>query len=217
MRASRAVENPARTAAYHALVDQRRADIRTELNRVLPHGAHFTWEVGCGHGHFLTAYAQAHPHKLCVGIDIIRERIERANRKRDRARLTNLHFFHTEARLFLEELPAAAGIAEIFVLFPDPWPKLRHHKHRLIQVGFLDLAADRCLPRCRLHFRTDHEPYHSSVRTTLRVHPRWRIIRAAWPFEFETVFQQRTSARHSLSAELQPLDERAEFQATLIE
>lgn len=214
--AERAVENPARTAAYRALVEERRRAIRTELERVIPHGADLTWEPGCGHGHFLTAYAQTHPERLCVGIDIIRERIDRANRKRERAGLANLHFFHTEARLFLQELPASSGIREIFALFPDPWPKLRHHKHRLIQESFLDLVSDRCRPKCRLHFRTDHEPYFSSVRATLNAHPRWKIVGVEWPFEFETVFQQRTTARHSLSAELQPLDARIKYQASLI-
>lgn len=196
------MENPARTAAYHALIEERRRALRKDLTRILPPGTMLTWEVGCGHGHFLAAYAQAHPDRLCVGIDIIGERIERAVRKRDRARLGNLHFLQADARLFLEEFPSSASLAEIFVLYPDPWPKLRHHKHRLIQPDFLNAAAARARNGCHLHFRTDYQPYYQSAVLTFEEHPRWRLIRADWPFEFETVFQQRAESYHSLTAEL---------------
>jgi tRNA (guanine-N7-)-methyltransferase len=198
------VENPTRTAAYRALIEERRQDLRVRLGRILPRGAEFTWEVGCGHGHFLTAFAQAHPQSLCVGIDIIGERIERANRKRDRARLPNLHFLHADAQLFLEEIPVSNSVAELFVLFPDPWPKLRHHKHRLFQPAFLHAAADHARPGCRLHFRTDHHAYYMSAVTVLDEHPRWQVVDVAWPFEYDTVFQQRAPAYHSLSAEWRP-------------
>ena len=80
-------------------------------------------EIGAGHGHFLTAYAAAHPERTCVGLDIIAERVERANRKKNRARLDNLHFLHASAEDFLASLPENVRFADVFVLFPDPWPK----------------------------------------------------------------------------------------------
>src|SRR5476651_2520217 len=137
------MESPARTAQYLAMIEARRAELCVQHARILPEKAHFVWEIGCGHGHFLASYAQAHPDKLCVGVDITGDRIERANRKRDRAKLTNLHFVHAEARTFLETLPAGATFSDILVLFPDPWPKLRHHKHRIMQSDFLEAVARR--------------------------------------------------------------------------
>ncbi len=64
------MENPARTARYLEIVGQRRRDLQDFVGRHLPVAARFVWEIGCGHGHFLTAYAQAHPQRLCIGVDI---------------------------------------------------------------------------------------------------------------------------------------------------
>lgn len=179
---------------------ERRRALRELLESTLSAGAQFVWELGCGHGHFLAAYAEAHPERLCVGIDIVGERIERANRKRDRAKLANLHFIRAEARLFLEELPASARFQDVFILFPDPWPKLRHHKHRIIQLDVLTTIARRCALAARLHFRTDFEPYFSDARATISAHPDWTLVSEPWPFEHETVFQRRAPNYQSLIA-----------------
>jgi tRNA (guanine-N7-)-methyltransferase len=198
------VDNPERIAQYRALMTERRAELRATLDRIAPPGSRVTWEVGCGHGHFLTAYAQAHPESLCVGIDIVPERIERAIRKRDRAGLVNLHFVLAEAHLFLEQLSDAVTFAEVFVLFPDPWPKARHHKHRLMQSRFLSAVAGRAGVGTRLCFRTDFAPYYSEAAGTVRDHPEWLITTEDWPFEFETVFQSRAASHQSLVARRRP-------------
>lgn len=191
--------------AHLALIAQRRDALRVALARVLPPTAHFLCEIGCGHGHFLTAYAAAHPDQLCIGIDLIGERIARAVRKRDRARLTNLHFFHAEANDFLAALPAGATFSAIVILFSDPWPKRRHHKNRLLQPEFLDALAARAGQGTRLYFRTDHRGYFAHATAVLGAHPAWRMEPAApWIFEMETVFQARAPAYQSLVAERIP-------------
>jgi tRNA (guanine-N7-)-methyltransferase len=194
------VDNPTRTACYQALVQQRRREIRVFLGRHLPPDAAFVWEVGCGHGHFLTAYALAHPEMQCVGVDISSDRIERAQRKRSRVNLPNLHFLQAEGGMFLEEMPAGLALATVFLLFPDPWPKLRHRKHRILRDTFLRHAAARTVPACRLCFRTDHLPYYREAAALLHADPQWEIATEPWPFECATVFQQRAPAHHSLIA-----------------
>jgi tRNA (guanine-N7-)-methyltransferase len=171
-----------------------------ELAGVVPTPREFVWELGSGHGHFLTAYAQAHPHELCLGVDIVGERVERAVRKRDRARLGNLAFFHAEGRLFLETLPHHARVKRVFILFPDPWPKSRHHKHRIIQPQFLDQLTTHSTDDCRLYFRTDFDEYYEQARATIARHRHWEVIEALWPFEFATVFQSRAIGHQSLIA-----------------
>src|SRR5262249_27941644 len=99
------VENPARTAQYKATMAERRETLATALDAHFPDPAEIVWELGSGHGHFLTGYAHAPPAERCVGIDIMSERVDRALRKKQRARLPNLEFLHTEAALFLEVLP----------------------------------------------------------------------------------------------------------------
>lgn len=163
----------------------------------------FVWEVGCGHGHFLTAYATAHPRPPCLGVDIASDRIARARKKAQRARLPHLHFLRAEASLFLEALPASARIAAVFILFPDPWPKSRYHKHRVLQPEFLEKIAVRAAPGCRLHFRTDFEPYYLEAKAVAASSSGWALVDAPWPFEFETVFQSRAAGSfHSFVAEM---------------
>jgi tRNA (guanine-N7-)-methyltransferase len=174
------------------------------LADLLPQSGSFVCEIGSGHGHFLTAYALANPDQWCVGIDIVRERIERAIRKRDRAKLHNLHFIHAAAGLFIEAMPEGTRFSDLFLLFPDPWPKLRHHKHRLLQTRFLDLVAEHAAADCRLCFRTDFEPYFEAACVIIDQHPRWRRVEEAWPFEHETVFQNRAPSHRSLIARLRP-------------
>ncbi|MEZ5413188.1 MAG: tRNA (guanosine(46)-N7)-methyltransferase TrmB [Opitutaceae bacterium] len=159
-----------------------------------------TLEIGCGHGHFMAAYAAAHPDERCLAIDIIRDRLERAQRKTDRAGLTNVAFLRAEARMLIENLPESMRLKRVFVLFPDPWPKRRHHKNRLLQADFLAALARRCAPGARLYFRTDHEPYFADVATLLQDHPDWRGVDESWPFEQTTVFQDRAPGYQSCIA-----------------
>ncbi len=187
--------------AYLARLAERRESLRAEVARLLPPQAHFIWEIGCGHGHFLTAYAQTHPETCCIGIDINLDRVRRATKKRDRAGLDRLHFVRAEAHLFLEVLPPVAMVSAIYLIFPDPWPKKRHHKYRLLQAEFLHAVAQRAGQGTPLFFRTDHAPYFTAVELLLRKHPDWRSIGdQPWPFELATVFQQKASSFQSLVA-----------------
>lgn len=194
------MDNPIRTAAHIARVTQRRHSLKEQLAVLFPRPISIVWEVGCGHGHFLAAFAAAHPEVVCVGVDISVDRIRRATRKRDRAKLANLHFINAEARDFLDSLPEGVTFSAIYVLFPDPWPKRRHHKNRIMQPGFLSVVATRSTPDTRLHFRTDYEPYFRDTELVVREHPAWKPRSEPWPFEQETVFQSRAPVHHSLTA-----------------
>jgi len=182
------------------VLEERRRELRTRFHSIFQSHQHFVWEIGCGHGHFLTAYAAKHPDRLCIGIDISTERVDRAVRKRDRAKLANLHFIQAEARLFLEALPNHLECTDIYVLFPDPWPKLRHRKHRLLQPDFLRAVAGRSSPSARLFFRTDYQPYFDEVAALLEPAAGWVRVDEEWPFAHETVFQSRAQSYHSASA-----------------
>jgi tRNA (guanine-N7-)-methyltransferase len=194
------MENPARTAEHLERIKNRDTSLRSVCGALLSSGRAFVWEVGCGHGHFLAAYAAAHPDRLCVGIDLSAERIGRAERKRSRAGLANLHFIQAEAGAFLEALPESARITEIYVLFPDPWPKRRHHKNRLMQETFMKAVAARAGEGARLYFRTDDESYFTYTEGVVKGLPSWRLAAEAWPFEFPTVFQERAPSHRSLVA-----------------
>ncbi len=186
---------------FLARVAERRVDLRRELAALLPEPRALVWEIGCGHGHFLVRYAQEFPEKFCLGIDIILDRLLRSGRKRDRARLGNCHFLRAEARECFNEFPAGVTFAEVWVLFPDPWPKARHHKNRLLQADFFAAIASRAEPGARFYFRTDHEEYFRAVEAVVAGLQTWRRDPSApWPLEQETVFQARAPRHFSLVA-----------------
>jgi len=187
---------------FEAIQASRRAELRSAFAAILPAaGTPLVLEIGCGNGHFLTAYSAAHPEQLCIGIDLRLERTDKALRKRDRAGLQQLYFLRCEARNFLQELPAGATLTDIYMLFPDPWPKKRHHKNRLLQADFLTELGARAGQGSRLFFRTDYQPYFDEARETIAAHPVWRLMPDnAFPFEHVTIFQARAPVYHSLAA-----------------
>src|ERR1700734_1787041 len=101
----KAADLAAEKLPHPEVVRRRREALARIFSEIFPKPGEFVWEVGCGHGHFLAAYAAAHPEKQCIGIDISSDRISRANRKRERARLANLHFILAEADDFLAVMP----------------------------------------------------------------------------------------------------------------
>lgn len=186
-----------------ALQASRLADLRARLATLLQTTLPLTLEIGSGHGHYLTAYAQAHPDRFCIGIDLLADRLARSTRKSERAGLANIAWLHAEARLFLEALPAGIRLSEVFILFSDPWPKRRHWKNRVVQADFLTALAARCAPGARLCFRTDHAPYFTYARDIVAEHAGWLLRTEAedpWPFELASVFQQRADGHQSLVA-----------------
>lgn len=190
---------------YTTIRDQRFADLRESFLPRLQGHERLTLEIGCGHGHYLTAYAAAHSEEFCVGIDLIAERIARAGRKTDRARLPNIAWVQAEASLFLAALPPAHRLGRIFLLFSDPWPKRRHWKHRVLQTELLDRLLTLTDPGALLHFRTDHRDYYEYAREVVAAHDAWRLADEAeipWPFEQPSVFQERAAEKgyHSFSA-----------------
>lgn len=187
---------------FEAVRAGRRDTLQSEIAAAWPDApSRLVLEIGCGNGHFLAAYAAAHPGQPCAGLDLRLERIEKARRKRDRAGLHHLHLFRCDALDFLRELPAATRLADVFMLFPDPWPKKRHHKNRLLQPSFLEALAARAGQGSRLFFRTDYKPYFDEAAAIIGAHRSWRLLPPG-PFAFEhgSIFQSRAPVFHSLIA-----------------
>lgn len=192
-------KNEERYQAHLRRVEERRNRLKQELETSLTGISSVVLEIGCGHGHWLTDFAAAHEDRFCIGIDLIGNRIERAKRKAGRAGLKNVLFLKAEATELLEQLPSGVGIQSVFVLFPDPWPKKRHWKNRIINQDFLDCLSDRCLERAKLHFRTDHSEYFDWASKAAASAERWKpAADAPWPFERETVFQSKADGFQSL-------------------
>ncbi len=189
------------TPEFLARIDQRRTTLRAELAALFPQTQSVVWEIGSGHGHFLTRYASIFPEKTCVGVDINTQRIGRSRKKATRGGLARCHFVHAEAGEFFHALPEHVTFSEVWVLFPDPWPKKRHHKNRILQAPFLELIASRVGEGGRLYFRTDHAEYFAAAQAIFPELKTWKLEAAGiWPLEHETVFQARAPSYQSLVA-----------------
>ncbi len=157
-------------------------------------------EIGCGHGHWLTSYASQNFDQCCVGIDLMKHRVDKSAKKANKNELTNLHFIQAEAIEFIELIPERTSLAAVVVLFPDPWPKKRHFRRRLIQPDFLDLLASRMNVGGKLYFRTDHNGYFNWTAEHFTEHPLWTLdSELVWPMERSTYFQEIKGPYQSLS------------------
>lgn len=180
---------------------ERKASLKENLLFLKATPQPIVFEIGCGNGHFLAAYAKEHPEKLCLGIDIFSHRLRRSNSKKTINELKNLHFLKAEASECIEVFPKNILISEAFILFPDPWPKRKHHKNRLVQPEFLTAFAKICQKGAPLHFRTDDRDYFKWTAVHIETHPLWSTQKnEPWPFEAESLFQQRAPTYNSLTA-----------------
>lgn len=126
-----------------------------------------TLEIGFGNGDHLAARALAAPERNFLGVEVHRPGIGHLLRAAAAANLANLRVAEQDAVVLLRERVLADALDEVQILFPDPWPKKRHHKRRLIQPEFAVLVASRLRRGGRLHLATDWEPYADQMRSVL--------------------------------------------------
>ena len=157
-------------------------------------------EIGCGHGHWLTSLASSNKNELFVGIDLLSKRIRKADRKKELAYLDNVFFLKAEASEFLEALPKKIHIKKTYVMYPDPWPKKRHHKNRLIQDSFLCLLRDKSIKESKLFFKTDHMAYFEWTKQIISESASWELGSEEWPHNASSYFDDLFESSNSCSA-----------------
>jgi tRNA (guanine-N7-)-methyltransferase len=125
-------------------------------------------EIGMGKGTFLTEQAKGRPDVNFLGIEWARWFWRYTSDRLRRAGCNNVRTVRAEASFFLKEFIAEKSLSVIHIYFPDPWPKSRHHKRRLIQSPFL-LEIERVLiPGGRLQIVTDHQDYFEQIEQVIR-------------------------------------------------
>lgn len=120
-------------------------------------------EVGCGKGRFLTGRAAADPDTDFLGIERMLGRVHSFDDKCRMLKLRNAHVLRLEALYTFWYLLPAHKARTVYVFFPDPWPKKKHHSHRLFGPLFLKALWKRLMPGGRLEFATDHAEYFRFV------------------------------------------------------
>ncbi|HOV15436.1 MAG TPA: tRNA (guanosine(46)-N7)-methyltransferase TrmB [Spirochaetota bacterium] len=117
-------------------------------------------EIGCGNGHFLTKKAVESPENNFIGIDIKHERVSKGIEKQINANLNNVKFFVDEGLHFITTYFQDSSLSLVYLLFPDPWPKRKHHKHRLLlKESFIDALYKKLKDGGTFIYVTDHEEY----------------------------------------------------------
>lgn len=120
-------------------------------------------ELGAGDGSFLVKYAALHPKHNFIGVERLLGRLRKTEKKGLRAKLTNLRLARMEASYFLEFLLPKKSITALHVYFPDPWPKRKHRKNRLVNERFTQLVGEVLKSGGAIFLRTDDEDYFAQM------------------------------------------------------
>ena len=169
---------------------------RIDLARLFPVDQPLEVELGSGDGSFLVEYARLHPERNFVGVERLLGRMRKLDRKGRRAGLANLRGVRLECSYFLEYLLPPGSAAALHVYFPDPWPKRKHRRHRLINDRFPGLARQALAPGGMVFLRTDDEDYFQQMTLVFAADPAFGLAEtpgelAALLTDFEKDFQAR--------------------------
>jgi tRNA (guanine-N7-)-methyltransferase len=154
-------------------------------------------EIGFGGAEHLIWQAERNPHATIIGCEPFEEGVVKALAAIQEKRLTNVRIHPDDAREVLRALPAAS-LGRVFILFPDPWPKRKHVKRRLVSRSLLDQLARVMAPGAELRIATDIGDYVRTILIALADHPAfvwqaaapddWRARPADWP---QTRYEQK--------------------------
>ena len=145
------------------IVELRSIVERLDLAQLFPKPQPLEVELGCGDASFLVEYARQNPEKNFIGVERLLGRLSKLNRKGRRAGLTNLRGVRIESSYFLQYLLPPRSASVLHIYFPDPWPKKRHRKHRLINEPFPKLARAALAPGGMVFLRTDDTDYFAQM------------------------------------------------------
>jgi len=151
-------------------------------------------DIGCGMGRFIQARATAYPETQFLGVERELARVVKIDVSARRAGIPNLRLLRADALDAVQRLLPPASVSAIYVFFPDPWPKRRHRKRRLVSPVFLDGVHRVLRPGCALHLATDQPEYFQAMRKLLATDPRFTETEAftrvpAEQTDFELIFR----------------------------
>ncbi|MFJ9816192.1 tRNA (guanosine(46)-N7)-methyltransferase TrmB [Streptomyces sp. NPDC101151] len=149
-------------------------------------------EIGFGMGEATAQMAAGHPDTNILAVDVHTPGQGNLLNLADENGLSNVRVGNGDAIILLREMLRPDALDGLRVYFPDPWPKKRHHKRRLIQPEFLTLAATRLKPGAIVHCATDWEPYAEQMLEVLTVHPDFENTQADGGFAPRPEFRPLT-------------------------
>lgn len=138
-----------------------------DLKQVFGRSGPVNLEIGFGNGEALLAMAAAHPERDYLGIEVHRPGVGQLLNRLAADGLSNVRVIVGDASEFLAQRIPDGSLDAVHLFFPDPWPKQRHHKRRLVQPGFAALVRCKLKPAGVWHLATDWQDYAEQMRAVL--------------------------------------------------
>ncbi len=153
-----------------------------DLAALFPEADAVTLEIGFGNGESLAEMAGREPSRGFIGVEVYRPGVGQLLQRIEQRGLRNVRVVIEDALDVLEQMIAPGSLDTVQLFFPDPWPKKRHHKRRIVNPRFLALVASRLRPGGRFHMATDWEDYAQSALALLDATPGFRNLSATGGF-----------------------------------
>ncbi len=149
---------------------------KLDLESAFGHKAPVWLEIGFGNGEALIAIAQRHPHLNILGIEVHRPGVGHLLNRISELALNNVRVICEDATIVLKHNLPNRSLERILLLFPDPWPKKKHHKRRIVQPEFIRLLAEKLRLGGILHFATDWEDYAYHILEVMNKFPEFQNL-----------------------------------------
>lgn len=163
-------------------------DLDTLFGRRAPR----TLEIGFGNGASLAKMAALAPEQDFLGVEVHRPGVGHLLLEIERYGLSNLRVVCADAVELLERHFAPASLDRILLFFPDPWPKTRHHKRRILQPAFVESVRERLNPRGVFHMATDWQPYAEQMLEVMEAAPGFRNTAGAGNYATKPDYRPET-------------------------
>ena len=168
---------------------------RLDLEKIFGRKGPLHVDLGCGDGAFLCALAERVPEKNFLGIERLLGRIRTATRKA--ANIANVRLLRVEGSYAVQYLLPSGSVETFYLLFPDPWPKRRHHRHRIVTPDFLNSVHAVLDENGLLLIATDHVDYFDKIKKTARLRRDFRVFERVEVDLPVTKFQEKFQAQGS--------------------
>ena len=133
-------------------------------------------EIGFGKGGFLVQATQRFPERNFLGLETAAKMVEYAARRLEKRGIPNVRLLRADAHYFLHRFAQEASVAAFHIYFPDPWPKQRHRKRRLLTPEFLRTAGRVIMPGGQVYFATDFQDYFEQTQDLFSTFPAFQAL-----------------------------------------
>jgi tRNA (guanine-N7-)-methyltransferase len=170
---------------------------KLERSEICRGGRPLEVDLGCGDGSFLMEMAREYPDRDFLGVERLLGRVRKVCKKVTRRGIGNARVLRLDSRYVVEWLLPEASVTRLHLLCPDPWPKVRHHRRRLMQPDFLDAVWRALVPGGEFLFMTDHDEYFEWARDKMREFGKFELLE----WEEQTFFYPKTDFQVQWEAE----------------